>query len=109
MERELSKLVAREIRPVSTRANVDGLIPGPIAQAIVIASGELGTMTRGVRIDIFRNGLFVGSGTVEDAWTAGDSQILHQDLAYDAIDGEIVVLVYLSEESEDTEAAAVKV
>jgi hypothetical protein len=81
---------ARLIRAISTHANDAGMIPGPTGEAIIVVSADQGPIAAGDMIEIDE----FGAAKVDDVWPAGDPAIKHPDLAYDALDGERVVLIF---------------
>jgi hypothetical protein len=81
---------ARFIRAISTHANDEKLLPGPVAEAIAVFPADQGPFVVGDQIEIED----FGGVTIGQVWTPGDPKISHPDLAHDAVDGEVVVLVF---------------
>ena len=81
---------ARIIRTISTHANAQNLVPGPVAEAIAVFAADQGPFAVGDQVDIDE----FGGVIVAAVWTAGDPAISHPDLAYDAVEGEVVVRVF---------------
>lgn len=81
---------ARFIRAISTHAQEGAVGASPTAEAIIVVAKEEGPIAVNDMIDIDE----FGRAKVDAVWPAGDPRITYPDLAYEAIEGELVVLVF---------------
>jgi hypothetical protein len=87
----------RIIRAISTHAGVNKAIAEPIGEAIVVFPPGEGPFVVDAMIDIDEFGI----AKVDAVWGAGDPDISHPDLSFDAVDGEYVVKVFRSRPNAD--------